>query len=397
MNTKTTVAILTLILWNSMVSCQDSKLQLVEHDEIKAGAARMESYLPLLENKKIAVVANQSSLIGDTHLVDTLLSWGMHITEIFCPEHGFRGIADAGKTIHDNIDPKTNIPIVSLYGSHKKPSPTDLDKIDMVLFDLQDVGTRFYTYISTLTYVMEACAENNIPIIVLDRPNPNGYFVDGPVLEEKHRSFVGLHPVPVVYGMTIGEYAMMVAGEQWINKASNLNLKVIQLEGWDHNTIVKLKTKPSPNLPNWQSVYLYPSLCFFEGTIMSVGRGTDFPFQVFGHPECLIGSFTFTPKSTQGATKPKHESELCHGFSLRSHAENFANNPQQINLSWIINSYRTMENKDGFFIGYFEKLAGTDELRKQITAGLDEKEIRETWQPKINDFKKIRSKYLLYP
>ncbi len=348
-------------------------------------------------NNKIAIVANQSTLVGNTHLIDTLLSHGVNVTKIFCPEHGFRGVAEAGKKILDSIDLKTKIPIISLYGSHKKPSSADLENIDLVLFDLQDVGTRFYTYISTLTYVMEACAENKIPIIVLDRPNPNGYFIDGPVLEKEHQSFIGLHPVPVVYGMTIGEYARMVAGECWINKASDIDLSVIPLVGWDRNMIVKLKMKPSPNLPNWQSVYLYSSLCFLEGTIMSIGRGTDFPFQVYGHPEFMIGSFIFTPDSTQSASHPKFKGVPCYGANLRGYADNYKHNPQQINLSWLIGTYETMRKDNNFFTNYFEKLAGTDELRKQIVAGLSEDEIRKSWQPKIDNFKKVRAKYLLYP
>ncbi|MFK5856831.1 MAG: DUF1343 domain-containing protein, partial [Bacteroidota bacterium] len=303
---------------------------------------------------------------------------------------------DAGKNIDDNIDSKTNIPIISLYGSHKKPTQTDLKNIDILLFDLQDVGTRFYTYISTLTYVMEACAENNIPIIVLDCPNPNAYFIDGPVLEKEHMSFVGLHTVPVVYGMTIGEYALMVAGENWISNSDEINLKVITLSKWDHNTIVKLKYKPSPNLPNWQSVYLYPSLCFFEGTIMSVGRGTDYPFQIFGHPKFMIGSYTFTPKSTQGASNPKYNNQICFGTNLTTTADYYNSLPQQLNLFWLINAYKVMNDSAGFFNNYFVKLAGTNQLERQIKDGLTENEIRESWQPKLNKFKKIRSKYLLY-
>lgn len=391
------IAVILLILWSSLLIGQTNELKLVEYNEIKSGATQIEKYLPLLLKNNVAVVANQSALVVDTHLVDTLLSSGVAVTKIFCPEHGFRGIADAGKKINNKIDSKTNIPIISLYGSHKKPTPNDLENIDIVLFDLQDVGTRFYTYISTLTYVMEACAENNIPIIVLDRPNPNGYFIDGPVLEKEYSSFVGLHPVPVVYGMTIGEYALMVAGEQWINKAKDIDLKIIPLVGWDHNMIVKLKVKPSPNLPNWQSVYLYPSLCFFEGTIMSVGRGTEYPFQIYGHPNNMLGSFVFTPESSEGATNPKYKDKACYGANLTNYANNYITNPQQINLSWLIGTYETMGNKEPFFNNYFEKLAGTDELKKQIIDGLSEEEIRQSWQPELTKFMKIRAKYLLYP
>jgi uncharacterized protein YbbC (DUF1343 family) len=397
MNLNKIALFLVLILSTSIISAQSNNLKLVEYDEITTGASQLDIYIKLLKNKKVAIVANQASQVKDIHLVDTLLSSDINITKIFCPEHGFRGTADAGKKIDNNIDSTTNIPIISLYGSHREPTSNDLVDVDIVLFDLQDVGTRFYTYISTLTYVMNACAKNNIPIIVLDRPNPNAYYIDGPVLEMEHTSFVGLHPVPVVYGMTIGEYAMLVAGEKWITEPDKLNLQVIPLKNWNHNTIVKLKTKPSPNLPNWQSVFLYPSLCFFEGTIMSVGRGTDYPFQILGHPSYLTGSYVFTPKSTHGATNPKYKNQRCFGAYLAD-APNFYNSlPQQINLFWLINSYEVMSDSTEFFNSYFVKLAGTDTLQKQIENGLTEEEIRKSWQPKLNDFKKIRNKYLLYP
>ena len=397
MNIKNFIIILIVLLNISIISAQSNNLKLVEYNEIITGASQLNSYINLLENKNVAVVSNQASQIESIHLVDTLLSMGVNISKIFCPEHGFRGTADAGKKIDDHIDSITNIPIISLYGSHKKPNSHDLADVDIVLFDLQDVGTRFYTYISTLTYVMEACAENDVPMVVLDRPNPNAFYIDGPVMKEKHSSFVGLHPIPVVYGMTIGEYAMMVYGEHWIVNANNLNLKVVTLKGWDHNTIVKLKTRPSPNLPNWQSVYLYPSLCFFEGTIMSVGRGTEYPFQIFGHPNYLVGSFMFTPKSITGATNPKYKNQTCFGTNLTDVANYYDSMPQQINLNWLINSYKVMNDSTNFFNHYFVRLAGTDELQNQIIAGLTEDEIRQGWQPKLDDFKKIRSKYLLYP
>ncbi|NQU35673.1 MAG: DUF1343 domain-containing protein [Bacteroidetes bacterium] len=396
MNLRIVSITIILITTLFLLSCKNKQLRLVEDDDIICGSARIELYLPDLLNQKVAVVANQSSMIGDIHLVDSLLSQGINVKKIFCPEHGFRGRADAGEKIVDDFDAKTNIPIISLYGSHKKPTPVDLDSIDVVIFDLQDVGTRFYTYISTLTYVMEACAEQDIPIIVLDRPNPNGYFVDGPIMEKEYSSFVGLHPVPVVYGMTIGEYAKMVVGERWINQSDSLDLKVIPLEGYNHNMIVKLKIKPSPNLPNWQSVYLYPSICFFEGTVMSVGRGTEFPFQVYGHPEFNHGSFIFTPTSTQGALKPLYNGEQCCGANLSGYAENYKKNEKTINLSWLIGAHEIMSRNGEYFINYFEKLAGTSELRKQISVGLSEDEIRKTWQPGIDNFLKIRSKYLLY-
>ncbi len=390
--------LLVFVTFLSITSCisQNTNLELVEYEDVISGASRLENYLHLLENKKVVIVANQSSTIVKTHLVDSLLSYNIHIEKIMCPEHGFRGKADAGETIVNGIDIKTGIPIVSLYGSHKKPTPEDLENIDLVLFDLQDVGTRFYTYISTMTYVMEACAEQNIPMIILDRPNPNGYFVDGPILESKNSSFVGLHSVPIVYGMTIGEYAKMVVGESWIVDCDSLKLTVIPLKKYSHNMIVKLATKPSPNLPNWQSIYLYPSLCLFEGTTMSIGRGTDFQFQVVGHPKYHIGSFVFTPDSKLGATNPLYKGQVCYGLNLKSFAVNYKSNPQQINLKWLLESYNQMNNKDDFFNAYFIKLAGTSILRTQIENGLTEKEIRLSWQPDLLDFMKLRSKYLIY-
>jgi len=375
---------------------QERSLDIANYNEITNGADRTSSYIKLLNDKNVAVVANHASMIKNLHLVDSLLSQGVNIITIFCPEHGFRGKADAGEKIQDGIDTKTGIPIVSLYGSHKKPTPKDLKGIDIVLFDLQDVGTRFYTYISTLTYVMEACAEQNVPIIVLDRPNPNGYFVDGPILDSANTSFVGLHPVPIVYGMTIGEYALMVEGEGWINKSGNLDLRIIRLEDYNHNMIVKLNIKPSPNLPNWQAVYLYPSLCLFEGTIMSVGRGTDTPFQLYGHPDFMIGSLAFTPESNEGASNPKYKGENCYGISLDGYAQNFSRNDRNINLSWLIGSYEIMNRQGKFFNNYFKKLAGTSDLQQQIENGISEEEIRKSWQPGLEKFKITRSKYLLY-
>lgn len=378
------------------LSFAQNSLQLVEYNEVTSGAERTDKYLPLLHNKKVALVANQSSIIGDTHLADSLISTGVNIVKIFCPEHGFRGTADAGAIIKDGIDVKTGIPIISLYGSHKKPTPEDLWDVDVVVFDLQDVGTRYYTYISTLTYVMEACAENNVPLIVLDRPNPNGFYIDGPILEPENRSFVGLHPIPIVYGMTIGEYAHMVAGEKWIVDAEHLSFKVIELENYNHNMIVKLRVKPSPNLPNWKAVYLYPSLCLFEGTIMSVGRGTDFPFQVYGHPYFMVGSYVFTPKSNEGASNPKYMGQHCYGSFLQRVADNYERNPKKLTLNWLLGSYEIMHDSSDFFNSYFVKLAGTGDLQKQIESGLSEQEIRQTWEPGLNKFKQTRSKYLLY-
>ncbi len=397
MKIKIFILLFSLLAFSTCISAQNSKLILVDYNKITTGAAQTNKYVKLLTDSNVGVVANQSSTIGSVSLVDTLLSLGVKIKTIFSPEHGFRGSSDAGEKVLNNIDAKTNLPIISLYGNHKKPTKQDLQGIDVVVFDLQDVGTRFYTYISTLTYVMEACAENNVTLIVLDRPNPNAYFIDGPVLDEKFRSFVGLHPIPIVYGMTIGEYALMVLGEHWIDDAGKLTLKVIPMKRWTHNVIVRLKIKPSPNLPNWQSVYLYPSLCLFEGTKMSVGRGTPVPFQIFGSPDYPDSSFAFIPRSTVGAKNPKYNKQQCYGVDLQYYTKRINKNPQQLNLHWLINSYQLMADSSNFFNSYFVKLAGTAKLQKQIVEGLSENEIRKSWQPQILRFKKIRSKYLLYP
>lgn len=364
--------------------------------QTQGAASRIDAYVPYLENKKIGIVANQSSVVNGKHLVDTLLSLNIKIVKIFTPEHGFRGNEDAGAKIDNSVDLKTSIPIISLYGKKKKPTSDDLKDIEIMLFDLQDVGVRFYTYISTLTYIMEACAENNIPIVVLDRPNPNGFYIDGPVLEPEQKSFVGLHPIPIVYGLTIGEYGLMVNGENWLSNHLKCSLTVIPMENYNRYSIDQLPVKPSPNLPNYESVYLYPSLCFFEGTILSVGRGTDFPFQVFGHPKLKL-DFSFIPKSKEGAGKPKFENQKCYGIDLRDYAHNYKNNkPYQLNLSWLIDSYNLLKGED-FFTNYFEKLAGTSRLRKQIESGMTEEQIRASWQEGLDGYKKIRVKYLLYP
>lgn len=363
--------------------------------QVRPGAERMEDYLSFLKGKSVALVANQCSMVADAHLLDTLLSRGIDVKKVFTPEHGFRGSADAGEKVIDDKDKKTGISIVSLYGKHKKPSVQDLQDVDLVLFDIQDVGLRFYTYISTLHYIMESCAENNVEIILLDRPNPNAFYIDGPVLEEEYKSFVGMHKVPIVYGMTIGEYALMIKGENWINKASSCQLKVIALENWTHNTRYILPIKPSPNLPNEQSILLYPSLCFFEGTIVSAGRGTDFPFQVFGMPSMRNTKFTFTPHSMIGAKNPKFKDIECNGVDLRDKGYE-QRNTKQINLEYLIFAYNNVPKKNEFFNSFFEKLAGTSNLRKQIEMGISKNDIRLTWLKGIDDFKIIRAKYLLY-
>lgn len=383
------------LIANSIIFSQN--INLVEYEAITTGTQQFEKYGQLIKGKRIAVVANQSSIVGEKHLIDFLLEKEVIISKVFSPEHGFRGTAGAGEKVQSNIDSKTGIQIVSLYGKHKKPTLTDLQDIDIVLFDLQDVGVRFYTYISTLTYVMEACAENNKPIIILDRPNPNGFYVDGPVLETEYKSFVGMHPVPVVYGMTIGEYAKMVNGEKWLNDGISCDLSIIKLKNYKRNMLVKLPIKPSPNLPNWESIYLYPSLCFFEGTVISAGRGTDFPFQIYGHPDLKLGSFNFTPTPNGGSKYPKLEGKHCNGQNLSGYAQNFKNNNVGLNLSWLIETYKTLNNDSiVVFNDYFNTLAGNKELKQQIIDGWSEEKIKESWQQGLNDFKAIRKKYLIY-
>lgn len=351
---------------------------------------------------RLAVVANQTSLVGNTHLVDTLLASDVVVTKIFCPEHGFRGTAEAGAHVDNSIDSKTGIPIVSLYGKNKKPTQEQLADVDYVLFDLQDVGCRFYTYISTLHYVMEACAEAGIPLAVLDRPNPNGHYVDGPVLDTAHyRSFVGMHPVPVVYGMTIGEYARMINGEKWLANGVQCDLTVILLEGYTHETRYVLPVAPSPNLQTVEAVYLYPSLCFFEGTNVSVGRGTDHPFEMYGAPGMRAGDYRFTPHAIPGVSEnPPFKDVECAGFLLSEIASYgfYKLVPGELDLSYLMTAYQNCPDKTNFFLknNFFDKLAGTAQLRKQIVEGATDEEIRASWQPGLDAFKAVRAKYLLY-
>ena len=368
-----------------------------EKTQIKTGAQQTEKYVPLLLNKNIAVVANHSTIINGSHLVDSLLVLGVNIKKIFSPEHGFRGKADAGEHVRNYIDEKTKLPVISLYGSSKKPELKDLEDIDIVVFDLQDVGVRFYTYISTMHYAMEACAEANVEMLILDRPNPNGFYVDGPILDTTYRSFVGMHPVPIVHGMTIAEYAQMINGEAWLKNKIKCKLSFIPCEYYTHDSMYKLPVNPSPNLQNMLSVYLYPSLGFFEGTSLSAGRGTEFPFQVFGGPDLNNAEFTFIPKSINGASKyPKHQNKKCFGIDLRNIDINDFNDQKKINLEWILFGYQNIENKEDFFNTFFYNISGTEQLKKQIIEGKTEKEIRKSWQPELKDFKKTRKKYLIY-
>jgi uncharacterized protein YbbC (DUF1343 family) len=364
--------------------------------EITVGARRLDLYLPLLKGKTIAIAGNQTSLICKTHLVDSLRSLGIKIKVLFCPEHGFRGKLDAGQDVDNSKDKKTGIPIISLYGDHKKPSAAELQGVDVVLFDIQDVGARFYTYLSTLHYIMQACAENKKELILLDRPNPNGHYIDGPVMEDAHRSFVGMHPVPVVYGMTIGEYAGMLNEEGWLGKGLKCRLKVIPLQGYTHSDLYQLPVPPSPNLTTMAAVYLYPSLCLFEGTVISVGRGTDYPFQIIGHPKLEGATFSFTPSGRPGALDPPYKGQKCMGYDLREFGKVYIVNYRKLYLFWLQGCYRNFPDKTGFFNTYFTSLAGTGELEQQIKSGKTEEEIRASWEPGIRKFKEIRKKYLLY-
>lgn len=376
---------------------------------LRTGAERTNLYLKLLKGKNVAIVGNQTSILvrsekqkaisekqNRIHLVDSLLSLEIKVKKVFAPEHGFRGEADAGEVVKNGFDTKTGLPVISLYGENKKPSADQLKNIDVVVFDIQDVGARFYTYISSLHYVMEACAELEIPVILLDRPNPNGHYIDGPVLELEHKSFVGMHKVPVVYGMTIGEYGQMINGEKWLENGIQCDLTVIPVQGYTHKTEYKLLVKPSPNLPNNKSINLYPSLCFFEGTNVSVGRGTEMQFQVVGSPYLKFKpfNFKFIPKPNKGAKYPKHTGEVCYGYDLRKQKK-----IDRIELKWLVDFYegnKSYSKEKEFFTTFFAKLAGTKKLQQQIEEGILEQEIRKTWQNDIEEFKKIREKYLLY-
>ncbi|MFT3705087.1 MAG: DUF1343 domain-containing protein [Agriterribacter sp.] len=386
------------------------------------GAQRFQQYLPLIKGKSIAIFANQTTTVENKHLVDTLKSLGIVPKKIFSPEHGFRGTADAGEHTGDYTDKQTGVPVVSLYGSKRKPSAQDMKDVDILMFDIQDVGARFYTYISSLQDYIEAAIAYKKPLIILDRPNPNGYYVDGPVLDMKYKSFIGMQPVPVVYGMTIGEYANMIIKERWISINGSIppvyvdgkqkilpgkcSITIIKCGAYNHNSRYMLPVRPSPNLPNMQSIYLYPSTCFFEGTVLSEGRGTDKPFQVFGHPSLPDSLFSFTPNPTEGAKNSKLYGQLCYGWNLSGSIEEVKKKTgSAIQLKWLMEAYKLFPDKDKFFIipqsgkmedCFFNRLSGNNELWQQIKASLSEDEIRKTWKPGLDKFKQIRKKYLLY-
>jgi uncharacterized protein YbbC (DUF1343 family) len=367
-------------------------------DSLMVGADQIDLFLPWVEGKRVGLVGNQSSLVGKQHVLDTLLAYGVDVVKIFSPEHGFRGKADAGEKIDSSVDQKTGVPIVSLYGNNKKPRVDQLQDIDILLFDLQDVGARFYTYISTLHYVMEACAENNKTLIVLDRPNPNGHIVDGPILKKDFKSFVGMHPIPILHGMTMAEYARMINGEGWLKDEFQCELKWVPCRNYSRYDAYYLPVPPSPNLRTFSAINLYPSLCLFEGTVISEGRGTDGPFERFGHPQLPLDSFPFQfePKSGFGAKYPKLEGQLCNGLNLKEEGNNRLN---QLELKWLISAYKAFQGTP-FFIkknNWFDTLAGTDQLRKAIEEGKSESDIRSDWKEGLDQFRSMRKEYLIYP
>ena len=385
-----------------MLGCAQGQTKpgIIAVKKIIPGADQTDLYFNYLKGKNIGMVINQTSVIGNGRMVsvDSLLKRGVAIKKIFGPEHGFRGNASAGAVVNDSVDPATGLPAISLYGKHYKPTVDDLKGLNLVIFDIQDVGTRFYTYISTLHYVMEACAENNIELLILDRPNPNGYTIDGPVLDTAYKSFVGMHPIPITHGMTIGEYAQMINGEGWLKNKIQCKLKLIKVANYKHSSAYVLPVNPSPNLNTNQSILLYPSVCLFEGTTLSLGRGTMFPFQVVGHP-ALKGKYqyTFKPVSIAGMSEePPQKNQVCYGINLKNYNTQLIKATGKINLAWLIQLYKAFPDKSRFFNAYFTKLAGNEILRRQIEAGKTEQQIRKSWEPALTQFKQTRRKYLLY-
>ena len=425
-----------LVCWGIQSSCAQTKNTTDNNQQIITGAERTSEYLPFLKGKRVAIFANPTSVIGKTHLLDTLLSSKINIVTIFGPEHGFRGKADAGEHVNNDVDAKTGIPVISLYGDHKKPTAADLQNVDVMIFDIQDVGVRYYTFISSLQYYMEAAIENEKELIILDRPNPNGFYVDGPVLDTAFKSFVGMQPVPIVYGLTIAEYALMLIGERWMSdkankkldelskdwdeaippvknvdtyfnvpttKTNNKNLHfsaiIIPCKNYTHDSKYELPVNPSPNLKEMQSIYLYPSTCFFEGTVMSEGRGTDKPFQIFGHPTLPSNLFSFTPKPNEGAKSSKCFNQICYGWNLSGSKEDVLKSiNSKIQIKYLLEAYKLFPGKDSFFLknNFFNKLAGNNMFMQQIKEGKSETEIRKSWEPELTTFKAIRKKYLLY-
>lgn len=379
-------------------SCTAQDQSRKSFSSLNIGANQTESYLPWLQDKNVGIVGNQTSVIFRSeskyiHLVDSLLKRNITVKNVFAPEHGFRGTADAGEIIKDDVDAKTGIPVISLYGDQKKPAPEHLKAIDIMVFDIQDVGARFYTYISTLHYIMEACAEQNITLVILDRPNPNGHYIDGPVLEDEFKSFVGMHPVPVVHGLTIAEYAQMINGEKWLKNGIQCDLNIVEMKNYSPSQNYELPIKPSPNLPNAKAINLYPSLCFFEGTNVNAGRGTSNQFQIFGSPflETSVFEYEYTPQSMNGAKYPKHENKLSYGMNLENQ-----NTLDYLNLDWLLQAYHHTQDQSAFFNDFFNKLAGNSSLREQIQKGKTAQEIRESWQVELEAYRVKIQPYLMY-
>jgi uncharacterized protein YbbC (DUF1343 family) len=403
------IFILIAFIWPALAAAQTSFHKVFKvapivkfEGEIITGADQTGLYLDYLKGKNIGMVINQTSVIGQnlTLTVDSFQRAGITIKKIFGPEHGFRGNASNGAEVNNSVDPSTGIPVISLYGSkHYKPTTDDLEGIDLVVFDIQDVGARFYTYLSTLHYVMEACAENHVELLILDRPNPNGFYVDGPVLDTAFRSFVGLNPIPVVFGLTMAEYAQMINGEGWLKNHVQCKLKIIKVANYTHSSAYKLPVNPSPNLNTEKSILLYPSVCLFEGTTLSLGRGTMVPFLEIGHPLLKEKySFSFKPVSIPGMSEdPPQKDKVCYGVDLENYDTYRIRRSGKLNLTWLMELYKAFPDKAHFFNNYFSKLAGTDELRKQIEAGDGEQEIRASWEPALRKYKNMRKKYLLYP
>ncbi len=380
-----------------MIGLTCCRSQQASHSEILPAAERTEKYIPRLQDQRVAVVANHTARVGGVHLIDTLLARGIDIRKIFSPEHGFRGTGEAGEPIASYRDSATGLPVVSLYGSRKRPKLRQLEDVDVVVFDIQDVGVRFYTYISTMHYVMEACAQTATRLLVLDRPNPNGFYVDGPVLDTQYQSFVGMHPIPLVHGMTIAELGRMINDQGWLKDGLRCDYEWIACKNYTHDSLYHLPVAPSPNLPNMRSVYLYPSLGLLEGTVINVGRGTHAPFQVFGHPHMKRGDLTYTPRAIQGAsTNPKYKGEVCQGIDLRNYPLDSLTRHPRLRLQWLQQAMQQMPEEGDFFLPFFKNLSGNDQLLKQLRNDVPIKEIRQSWQPHIKDFMRKRKKYLIY-
>jgi len=421
---KRTILVSSVILLNCQIAISQTSLsqsnnlaieQFNNQDKITPGAERINVYLPLIKGKKVGIFTNHTSTVGKGHLVDTLQKLGVDIRVIFGPEHGFRGTIPDGVKIMDYKDEKTGILVVSLYGNKRRPTPDDIKDVDVLIFDIQDVGTRFYTYISSMQEFLETALENHKPLIILDRPNPNGFYVDGPVLDPKFKSFVGMQPIPINYGMSMAEYAGMLLGEKWLGEKANaihaynittnptvdtpFHVQFIKCQNYTHKSKYVLPVKPSPNLPDMQSIYLYPSTCLFEGTALSEGRGTDKPFQYIGHPDLPKNLFSFTPNPNEGSKNSKHFGKTCYGWNLGGTVEDVLKKTGgRIQLKWLIEAYKLFPQKDSFFLksNSFNRLSGTDVLMQQIKEGKSEEQIRKSWEPKLSEFKVIRKKYLLY-